>query len=382
MQRQRKKLQQARRKKKLPVEMAKSNNINWITPMEPITAKTMINGPEWTHQIKWDGIRGLTYFDSSLPHGKSLRIFTKKGRERTGFYPELNQLENMIQGRNAVLDGELVVLGDDSKPGFQLSLARDRVKSLGKLSYYTRSYPVIYVVFDILYLNDHNLTQLPLSRRRELLYNIVPAEFIQIDSKQTDTKRIDDTKQTDTEQIDYNQIGSNIIITDDFNDGPGLFELMKKKNWEGIVSKKLDSPYLPAKNHKAWYKYKTMKKILAAICGIQLKDNFPNSLVLGINQEGKWAYIGKASLGLTQEDLKNLKHYSEIKNFGECPFPDTIQQYGRELSGLITWLEPEITCWISFLEWTNDGVLRHPKILGFTNHKAEETDGREWALDE
>lgn len=334
--------------------------------MEPITTKTMVIGPQWTHQIKWDGIRGLTYFDSCSSNGESLRIFTKRGRERTGFYPELNQLENMIQGKNAILDGELVVLGDDSRPTFQLSLARDRVKSLEKLPYYTRTYPVIYVIFDILYFNNQNLTQIPLDQRRELLYNTIRAESIHTDSMQTD----------------YNQSGSNVIITDDFNDGQALFELMKKKNWEGIVSKKLNSPYLPAKNHKAWYKYKAMKKILAAICGIQLKDDFPNSLVLGINQEGKWIYIGKASLGLTQEDLKNLKDYSKVKDYGKCPFPEAIKQYGRELSGPITWLEPEITCWISFLEWTNDGVLRHPKILGFTSHKAEETDGGEWPLDE
>lgn len=334
--------------------------------MEPITTRTMVCGPEWTHQIKWDGIRCLSYFDSSSFNGESLRLFTKSGRERTGFYPELSQLENMLQGRNVVLDGELVVLGDDSKPTFQLSLARDRVKSMEKLPYYTRNYPVIYVIFDILYLDDQELTQLPLNQRRELLYKTIRTESIYTHSKQTD----------------YNQLVSNIIITDDFNDGLGLFELMKRKNWEGIVSKRLDSTYLPAKNHKSWYKFKAMKKILAAICGIQLKNSFPNSLIMGINQEGKWTYIGKASLGLTQEDLKNLKDYSEVKNNGECPFPEAIKQYGRELSGPITWLEPEITCWISFLEWTNDGVLRHPKILGFTNHKTGEADGREWPFDE
>lgn len=152
--------------------------------MEPITTKTMVIGPQWTHQIKWDGIRGLTYFDSCSSNGESLRIFTKRGRERTGFYPELNQLENMIQGKNAILDGELVVLGDDSRPTFQLSLARDRVKSLEKLPYYTRTYPVIYVIFDILYFNNQNLTQIPLDQRRELLYNTIRAESIHTDSMQ------------------------------------------------------------------------------------------------------------------------------------------------------------------------------------------------------
>lgn len=348
--------------------------------MEPITTQSMISGPQWIHQIKWDGIRGLTYFDSSSPQGEPLRIFTKSGRERTGFYPELIQLTDMIQGRNAVLDGELVVLGEASKPTFQLSLARDRVKSLEKLPYYTRVYPVIYVIFDILFLDDKPLTNLPLKLRREILYNTVLTDSVKAESGQTSSK-FANSKHMEFNQSDSN-FGSNIIITDDFNDGRGLFELMSKKNWEGIVTKKLDSPYLPAKDHKAWYKYKTMRKILAAICGVQLKDDFPISLILGVNQEEKWIYIGKASLGLTQEDLRNFKSYIRIRNNEECVFPEAIKSYERELSGPIAWLKPDITCWISFLEWTNDGVLRHPKILGFTNHKAEEADGREWSLHE
>jgi bifunctional non-homologous end joining protein LigD len=327
--------------------------MDWITPMEPISTKTLLSGPEWIHQIKWDGIRGLTYYDSEPSGGGGnglLRIFTKKGRERTAFYPELHRIKGLIRGRNAVLDGEMVVLGEDSKPEFQLSLVRERVGNPDRLAYYTRKFPVLYVLFDILYLDGQALTHLPFQQRMVILRNTVRSD-------------------------------ANIAITDDFSEGRALFELMKKKNWEGIVSKKLDSPYLPAKNHKAWYKYKTMKKILTAVCGIQLKDNFPNSLIMGIRRVDEWIYVGKASLGLTQEDLKNLKEYLEIQNEGKCPFPSAVRQHGGDLSGAVTWLEPAITCWISFLEWTNDGVLRHPKILGFTSQKAEEADGREWSLD-
>ena len=324
--------------------------MDWIPPMEPIITKTLISGPEWIHQIKWDGIRGMTYYESDSDNG-ALHIFTKKGRDRTLFYPELHHVKDLIRGKNAVLDGEMVVLGEDGRPTFQLSLIRERVGNPDRLAYYTRMYPVAYILFDILYLNDHPLTGLPLKQRREILRNTVMVPT-----------------------------GSNIAITDDFGDGRGLFDLMKEKNWEGIVSKKMDSPYLPAKNHKAWYKYKTLKKILTAVCGIQWKDNFPNSLALGIRREDQWVYVGKASLGLTQEDLENLKEFSDVRKVGECPFPDALRLYARDLSGTIIWLEPEITCWIRFLEWTGDGLLRHPRILGFTSLKAEEADGKEWSM--
>jgi bifunctional non-homologous end joining protein LigD len=323
--------------------------MDWIPPMEPISTKSLITGQEWVHQIKWDGIRGLTYYDSESKVGKSLRIFTKKGRERTDFYPELHRIQDLIRGKNAVLDGEMVVLGEDSKPAFQLSLIRERVGNPDRLVYYTRKYPVMYVLFDILYLNGQLLTGKPFEKRMEILRNTIRED-------------------------------SNIAVTDDFNDGRGLFELMKKKNWEGIVSKKLGSPYLTAKNHKAWYKYKTMRKILTAVCGIQLKDNYPNSLILGIYKEGEWVYVGKASLGLTQKDLKYLKEYSDTQRVETFPFSGSPRRYGPDLAGSIAWLKPAVTCWIGFLEWTNDGVLRHPKILGFTSQKAEEADGKEWSM--
>ncbi len=324
--------------------------MDWIPPMEPLSTKTLIEGPEWIHQIKWDGIRGLTYYSSIPSNGSQLRIFTKKRRERTEFYPELHILKDIIKGRNAVLDGEMVVLEEDGKPSFQLCLVRERVGNLHRLPYYMRNYPVVYIIFDILYLDDQPLTDLPLIQRMELLRKTISTE-------------------------------ANITVTDDFRDGSGLFNLMKQKNWEGIVSKKEDSPYLPAKNHKAWFKYKTMKKILAAVCGIQWKDNLPNALILGMHREDKWIYIGKASLGLSQDDLKLLKDYSAVMEEAECPFFKTTGRDGPGWTDSITWLEPQITCWISFLEWTNDGMLRHPKILGFTSQKAKDADGKEWSLD-
>ena len=315
--------------------------MDWIPPMEPISTKILMLGEEWIHQIKWDGIRGMTYIDES-----SHRVFTKNGNERTIYYPELNEIKGLVNGKKMVLDGEIVVLDDNNRPTFQQSLIRERVSNPHRVNYYARQYPVVYVIFDILFLGDRALTSLPLKNRREILYESI-------------------------------QIGPSITITDDFKDGKGLFNLMKNKNWEGIVSKRLDSHYLPAKNHKAWYKLKTMKKMLAVVCGIQWKNGFPNSLVLGIYQEEHWVFIGKASLGLTQNDLKNLKEYSTALKSQESPFTNTIGMSKEP----ITWLQPIITCWVSFLEWTNDDVLRHPKILGFSNQKAIEADGKEWAID-
>ncbi len=153
---------------------------------------------------------------------------------------------------------------------------------------------------------------------------------------------------------------------------------MKRKGWEGIVSKKKNSLYCPAKNHSEWFKHKNLKKILAAICGIQWKDSLPNSLILGIFRDDSWVYIGKASQGLTFEERRQLKQYAVRHRNDDCPFRDVRLCKGESF----TWLKPAVTCWIRFLEWTNDGTMRHPAILGFSHLSAEQANGKEWSIDE
>src|SRR5690554_2513233 len=148
--------------------------MEWIVPMEPITSNTIPDDGGWIYQIKWDGIRGLTYFQRGFD--KKIRIFTKNKRERTDFYPELHSIEDMITGDSAVLDGELIVLGEDSKPNFQLSLIRERVVNSVRLPYYTKNFPVLYIVFDILFYQGNQLTNQPLKERQEILHHCLRPE--------------------------------------------------------------------------------------------------------------------------------------------------------------------------------------------------------------
>ncbi len=314
-------------------------SMGWIPPMEPILTDRLIEGDAFTHQIKWDGIRGLVY----LQQGET-RIFTKSGRERTAYYPEINQIAACFNGEQAVLDGELVVLGEDSRPAFERSLIRERVGNLERVAYYVREHPVVYILFDILSLNGCKLTHLPLIERKRILNDhIHPIE--------------------------------NIAVTDDYPQASELWQLMRQKNWEGIVSKRKDSPYIPGKKHDFWYKRKIQKRVLAVVCGIQWRDAFPNALILGVYKQKKLRYIGKASIGLTQKDLLVLKEHTQQLIVLKNPFPENI------FMERITWLEPRLTCWAGFMEWTTDKVMRHPKILGFSSQSPHEVDGKEWISD-
>ncbi len=312
--------------------------MKWVEPMEPLLSdKKLLNqlNDEWIYQVKWDGIRGLSYIDN-----KEVRIYTKKGKERTLFYPELQDLNNLIQANQAILDGEIIVLNQYSKPTFEHILIRERVKNTKNLKYYQKNYPIHYIVFDILFLNGKNLTGTKLIERKKHLYNVL--------------------KQNEM-----------IAITDDFFDGEGLLRVTKEKGWEGIIAKKEQSIYHAGKNHRDWFKIKNKKKILAVVSGIQGKGKKANALLLGIYHNEAFIYIGKASIGLTNDNWQLLeKYYKEIK-VEESPFI-----IAPKLNN-VTWLHPVLTCWVEFLEWTEEGKLRHPQIIGFSNIPAKEADGKE-----
>lgn len=309
----------------------------WITPMEPKLTQTVPDSKDYIHQVKWDGVRGLCYIENG-----HVRIFTKKGRERTGFYPELDLLPSLLKAENAVLDGELIILNDDMKPSFQLSLIRERISDITRVEYYSKKYPASYIVFDIMLINGSVLTGKPLFERDYILRNT-------LEPKKT------------------------IAITDNYEDGSQLFTLMKEKVWEGIVSKKADSLYIPGKAHNQWFKTKLSRKILAVVAGLTMRYDLPNALVLAISGAEGFYYIGRASAGLSQAQLKLLKEYIPVLRQKELPFPAN----SGEFKGVV-WLKPHLTVWISFLEWTSIGMLRHPKILGFTPLKPEEATGREF----
>ncbi|OGO80965.1 MAG: hypothetical protein A2Y21_12135 [Clostridiales bacterium GWC2_40_7] len=311
----------------------------WIQPMEPILASDIMSGPDWIHEIKWDGIRGLSYIENG-----HLRIYTKRGNERSAFYPEISEITGLVNAKNAILDGEIIIFDNAGNPSFYSSLVRERVRDTKKIRHYSQRYPAKYILFDILHLNGKNLTQLPLFERKKLLQSIV-------------------TK------------SNTITMTDPFSRGEDLYMLMKSKNWEGIVSKQTDSRYIAGKAHKSWFKTKLSRKMLTVIGGIQWKDNMPNSLLLGVYKEASLEFVAKASLGLNQEQLYILKDQAPGLSQEESPFT---RESLAGIKGTFTWFTPLLTCWTHFMEYTNDGHLRHPKILGFSSAKPAEADGKEY----
>lgn len=313
--------------------------MNKIKVMEPILSKTVIDNKFYIHQIKWDGIRGIIVVDNNM-----VKIFTKRGNERTNTYPELHNIVSQFKGSQCILDGEIVVLNENLVPSFNQVLIRDKQKKDFSIKEAMHKHPVSYIIFDILYYNNKDLRNYSWVKRDGFLRSkIVKSEII--------------------------------TLADSFEDGNNLLKLAMSNNLEGIVSKDINSKYVSGKTHNKWHKTKITKKMLAVICGIKLKDNYPSSLILGIYNEGNLNYIGSVSSGLKQSDLVLLNNNLNNLIHDKTIFPEINTKE-------ILWIKPILTCWVNYLEWNNDGSLRHPKVIGFSNENPKNAVGKEYTYND
>jgi len=311
--------------------------MEWIEPMEPILTETIISGDEWIHQVKWDGIRGLCYVNNG-----HVRLFTRTGRERTEWYPEISAAGKLLGCKNAVLDGELIVPDNSGRPSFRSIMKRERIKRKEVLPRYQGLYPVHYMVFDILMIDGKDLRKAPLAERKQMLGRF----------------------------LDSNGV---IREVEDYTDGKALFSAVKGNGMEGIVSKRIDSRYIAGKKHREWFKTKVKKQMLAVVCGVKVNNNEIKSLVLGIYEENRLKIIGSVSSGLSYGDKQLL-----FEQLSRLALPDKPVLDGQIPSGRdVIWFNPVLTVIVQYLEREPQGGLRHPVLVGFSAKKPADANGEE-----
>jgi bifunctional non-homologous end joining protein LigD len=282
-------------------------------PMAPITSADIPVGPDWGYQIKWDGVRTLVRMD-----GKGgVEIFSKRVELRNDRFPEIVDLLSPLRIGACVLDGEIAYF-DGSRPNFQRVLVGVNRKR------YDES--LIFVMFDMLHDDGNDIRSLPFSERYERLAAKFP-------DRQT-----------------------RVFVTDLLYDGPALWNWVNDREWEGIISKRLDSPYVEGKKHRYWYKKRKEVRIVADVVGIKLKEGRVSSLVLRYEDR----YVGHVS-GIDAASKKVLQQFM-TEHPGECPFPSLTS--GMKKADVV-WLNVPFPCRVTALEFSDSGILRQPKLLGF-----------------
>jgi bifunctional non-homologous end joining protein LigD len=238
----------------------------------------------------------------------------------------------------AVLDGEIVVVDDQGRSDFQM-LQHYQDSGSGHLLYY---------VFDLLYFRGHDLTDLPLLRRKELLKKILPS-----------TPKI--------------RLSNHVL-----KEGILFYNVAKEKGLEGIIAKHSQSLYEAGKRSRQWLKVKTQLTQEAVIAGFTDPGGgrkYFGALVLGIYKGDELMYIGHAGGGFTEKDLKSIREKLDLLSQKECPFP-----LKPETNAPVTWVKPELVCDVALSGWTEDGVMRHPVFLRLREDKTGREAVRERPL--
>jgi bifunctional non-homologous end joining protein LigD len=284
-----------------------------IKPMLATLVREPFDHQDWLFEVKWDGYRAIAEIqenDDVLLYSRNQISLNKK------FSPVVDALRKL--GFEAVFDGEIVAVDDQGRPNFQM--LQDYQKSgSGYLLYY---------IFDLLFFRGHDLTNLPLIKRKELL------KIILLSDK-------------------HLKFSDHVL-----KEGVLFFQVVKEKGLEGIMAKHSQSTYRMGRRSRQWLKIKTQLAQEAVIVGFtepRGTRKFFGSLVLAVNEGGELVYIGHSGGGFSAENLKEI--YASLQPLiqRECPFkinptPDTP----------VVWVKPVLVCEVTFAGWTKDGVMRQP----------------------
>ena len=325
-----------------------------LEPMLATNEKRIPPGPGWGYELKWDGVRALAFVEDG-----AVRIAARRGADATARYPELAAIGPALDGHDAILDGEVVAFDDAGNPDFgrlqrRMGLA-DRMRIQARLA----DTPVTYVAFDLLWLDGASLCEEPYERRRELLAEL---EF---------------------DGPNWRAPGHHL------GDAAAFYAAVRERGLEGVVAKRLDSPYRPGRRSASWVKVQNRRRQELVIGGWMpgegVRARQVGSLLVGywdatpeeaerIGKPQQLVYAGGVGTGFTEETLELLSAALAAHARETSPFElgwDPQVKYAaraRERGGL-RWVEPELVCEVEFLRWTHEDTLRAASFKGLREDK-------------
>ena len=299
-----------------------------FAPQLPTLVKSPPTGPQWVHEIKYDGYR----IGARIERGK-VNLITRNGNDWTRTSPEIVTAVKSLAVEKALIDGEAAVVLPNGTTSFQALQGALKERERGRLAYF---------VFDLLHLDGRDLTGLPLEQRKAILARL-SGEIAAADA---------------VIRFSLHFAG----------DGAEVLRQACLKGLEGIVSKRLDLPYEPGRS-RSWLKTKCVKRQEFVIGGFTDPEGSRaglGALLVGVNDGGQLRFAGKVGTGFTSDVLTHLRTRLERLEQSECPFsPKPAGTLGRNAH----WVRPELAAEVAFTEWTEDGKIRHPSFQGLREDK-------------
>ncbi len=318
--------------------LSRTGHPEWLEPMLAVLTDKRFSDPDWIFERKLDGERVLVFRD-----GKRIRLVTRNRNTVNATYPELAEALAGQPAGEFVVDGEVVAF-DGKVTSFSRLQKRMQIKDPDKAR--ASGVAVYLYLFDLLHLDGHDVTRLPLRERKSLLLRAFSFE-------------------------------DPIRFTAHRNEqGEAYFDEACSKGWEGVIAKDAQAPYNYGRS-RDWLKFKCGNGQELVIAGFTEprgdRQGF-GALLLGYFDDGELRYAGKVGTGFDEAFLKDFRETLDARRRETCPFDDDVDEDA-------TWVRPELVAEIGFTEWTSAGKLRHPRFLGLRRDKAAKDVVRETAED-
>ncbi|WUH97283.1 non-homologous end-joining DNA ligase [Spirillospora sp. NBC_00431] len=310
-------------------------------PVEPMMAATgdlPSDGERWGLELKWDGVRVLSHVSAD-----GVRAGGRRGGDVTSRYPELSALADLLPDHDVILDGEVVAF-EDGRPSFERLQRRMHVAHPDPRL--IRDVPVRYVVFDVLYLDGHLLYDMPYAQRRALLADLDLAGTGPVEVPPY-------LHGGDTDQVDE------------------LLAFTREQHLEGLLAKRLTSPYRPGRRVDFWRKVKNFMTREVIVCGWKpgkgRREGGVGSLLLGeYDDKGGLGFVGHVGTGFSDRALDELYETLWPLRRATSPYDEAVP---REFARDAQWVEPRLVGEVAYSARTRDGRLRFPSWRGLRDDK-------------
>ena len=306
-----------------------------VADLEPMLASPgkPFSDPAWIYEMKYDGYRMMVMRDTG-----SVRLLSRNGNDMTAVFPDIVAAVEALPAERFILDGEVVVQDDDGRPRFQLLQKRARVSATREIERLSNKLPATLYAFDLLAFDAFDARSLPLSSRKRLLQQFVPAVGVVRYSEHVAGRGLD------------------------------FFQAAEAMGLEGMVAKRADSPYRPGRSSD-WLKIRVQRSADFVVVGFKQSSRARGfgSFHVAAWRNGELTYAGAVGTGVTAARIDEA--WSQARE-RILPAPACS---GAPKTKDDVWVEPRVVCEVRYLEWTEAGNLRHPVFLRLrTDKRAEE----------